>query len=118
MKFIVSRRTVSLTENRRPCDEAAQEELTPLDYRTVRSIEEAKNKVWFKDWYEGGVNHRMESGMIVCDKKTREKHWVVNIGSLEELLDFQGKYGEIEIADSAPFKEASREIRILGPQRN
>ena len=56
--------------------------------------------------------------MIVCDRKTREKHWVVDIGSLEDLLAFQGKYGEIQIAYSAPFREVSREIRILGPQRN
>ena len=117
MKFIVSRTTVSLTENRRPCDEAVEENLTPLDYRTVRSIEEARKKVWFKDWYEGGVNHRTEGGMIVCDRKTTEKHWVVDIGSLDELLAFQDKYGEIEIADSASFKEASREIRILGPRK-
>ncbi len=117
MKFIVSRTTVSLTENRKPCDEAVEEELTPLDYRTVRSIDEAKKKIWFKDWYEGGVNHRTEGGMIVCDKRTGEKHWVVDIDSLDELLAFQNKYGEIEIAYSAPFRETGREIRILGPRK-
>ncbi|MDA8172026.1 MAG: hypothetical protein M0033_02095 [Nitrospiraceae bacterium] len=117
MKFIVSRTTVSLTENRKPCEEAAEEELTPLDYRTVRSMEEAKKKVWYKDWLEGGVNHRVEDGMVVCDKKTKERQWVVDIATLEELLLFQNKYSEIEIAGSAPFKETSREIKILGPQR-
>ena len=117
MKFIVSRTTVSLKENRKPCEEAVEEELTPLDYRTVRSMEEAKKKVWYKDWLEGGVNHRLEGGMVVCDKKTREKQWTIDIGNLKELMALQDKYGEIEILGSAPFKETNREIKILGPRK-
>lgn len=44
MKFIVSRKRISVTENRKPCDEAIEEELTPLDYRTVKTLEEAKKR--------------------------------------------------------------------------
>ena len=114
MKFIVGRTTVSLRESRRPCDEANETELTPMDYRTVKTLDEAKKKVWYKDWIEEGINHREENGMVVCDKKISEKQWVVDINSLDELLSFQSKYGEIMITESAPYKEANKEIKILG----
>ncbi len=113
MKFIVSKKMVSVTENKKVCDEAKQEDLTPLDYRTVRSLEEAKKKVWYKDWLKGGVNHREEDGMVVCDKKEKSRHWVVEINSLEELLAFQSKYGSIIISNSTPYKEVKKEITIL-----
>lgn len=114
MKFIVNRTTVSLTGSKSPCEEAREEELTPLDYRTVRTLEEAKKKIWYKDWLEGGVDHREEAGMVVCDRKVKEKQWVVDLNSLEELIDFQEKYGEIVISDSSPYRETKKEIKILG----
>lgn len=114
MKFIVSRSTVSFRESKSPCEGAKEEELTPLDFRTVKTIEEAQKKVWYKEWLDGGVNHREEDGMVVCDKKEKVKEWVVDIGSLEELIDLQGKYGEILLRDSAPYKEVRKEIKILG----
>jgi hypothetical protein len=117
MKFIVSRKTVSLMANRKPCDEALEEELIPLDYRTVKTLEEAKKKIWYKDWLEGGVNHREEEGMVVSDKKVKEKKWVLEISSIEELMDFQSKYGEIMIVDSAPFREVRKEIEIVGDKK-
>jgi GTP:adenosylcobinamide-phosphate guanylyltransferase len=113
MKFIVSRTTVSLRKSRKPCDEATEADLTPLDYRTVKTLDDAKKKVWYKDWLEGGLNHREEAGMVVCDSKIKEKQWVVDIDSLEDLIAFQEKYGEILISDSAPYKEAKKEIKIL-----
>ncbi len=114
MKFIVNRTTVSLTGSKKPCEEAKEEALTPLDYRTVKTLEEAKKKIWYKDWLEAGVNHREEDEMVVCDKKVKEKQWVVDINSLEELIDFQGRHGEIMILDSSPYKESRKEIKILG----
>jgi len=60
-----------------------------------------------------GVNHREENGMIVCEKKQKEKQWVIEINSLEELIKFQEKNGEIMILDSLPYKEVKKEIRIL-----
>ncbi len=113
MKFVLSRKRVSVTENKRPCDEARQEELTPLDYRTVKTLEEAKGKIWYKDWLESGENHREENGVVVCDKKEKTTQWVIEIYTLKELIEFQGKYGEIVISDSTPYKEAGKEITIL-----
>lgn len=117
MKFIVSSKKVGLTGPRKPCDEAKEEEITPLDYRMVSTFEEAKKKVWYKDWIEGGVNHREENGMVVCEKKQKNKEWVMVINTLEELLDLQNKYGEILIMDSSPYKEVKKELKILGDKK-
>lgn len=113
MKFIISKKRVSVTEDRQICDEAVQVDLTPLDYRSVGSMEEAKMKIWYRDWINAGENHREEDGMVVCEKKGKSRQWVVEIGSLEELLAFQGKYGAINIADSVPYVEVKKEITIL-----
>ena len=118
MKFIVGRKTVSLTESKKPCDEAKEKELTPLDYRDVKTLEEAKGKIWYKSWLESGEKHREEDGMIVSDKKVKVKQWVVDINTLEELLAFQGKYGDIVISDSSPYKEAKKEIIIQGVKKD
>jgi len=117
MKFIVSRTTVPLIESKKPCDEAKEEELTQLDYRDVKTLEEAKNKIWYKDWLEGGTDHREECGMVVCDKKIKVKQWVIDINSLDELVSFQNKYGDIVISDSSPYKEVKKEIIIQGPKK-
>lgn len=113
MKFIVSRKRMSVTENRQVCDEAVQEQLTPMDYRNVASLEEAQKKIWHKDWLDDGVNHREENGMVVCEKKEKTSQWVVDLASLDELLAFQGKYGEITLANSIPYVEVKKEITIL-----
>ena len=114
MKFIVNTKKVPLTESVKPCEEAKEEVLTPLDFRDVKSLDEAKGKIWYKDWLEAGENHRVENGMIVCDKKTKIKQWVVDLHTLEDLVSFQGKYGDIVISDSSPYKEASHEIIMQG----
>jgi len=107
MLFIVSRTRVSLWSRDKPCEEDVEIELTPLDYWMVPSIEEAKKKVWFKEWYEGGVNHKEENGMIVCKKKQKEK-WVREIKSLEKVINFQEKYGKIMILDSPSYTLRSK----------
>jgi len=114
MLFVISGTRVSLTESKSPCSEAKEYELTPLDYRDVKTLEDAKGKIWYKDWIAGGENHREENGMVLCDRKAKTKQWVIEINSLDELLSFQSKYGDIVISDSSPYKEASKEIIIQG----
>ena len=117
MKFIIGTKRVPLTETRKPCDEAREQDLTPLDIRDVKSLDEAKGKIWYKDWIESGKNHREENGMIVSDKKSTVKQWTVDIGTLDELLAFQGRHGDIVISDSSPYKEAKHEIIIQNERR-
>lgn len=113
MKFIVSKRRVSVTERKKPCDEAVEEELTQLDYRTVKTLEEAKGKIWYRDWLECGENHREEGGIVVCDKKEKRRKWVIEINTLEELIRFQEKYGEILLAEGTHYKESTKELTII-----
>ncbi len=110
MKFIISTKKVPLTQSKRPCNEANEIALTPLDIRDVKTLEEAKSKIWYKSWIEGGSNHREENGMVVSDKKAKVDQWVVDLNTLEDLLAFQGKYGDVVIADSSPYKEVQKEI--------
>ncbi|NOX21122.1 MAG: hypothetical protein GXO99_07705 [Nitrospirae bacterium] len=110
MKFLISRKVQSISNTEKPCEEAVKEELTPLDYRTVETLEEAKKKIWYKQWYEGGTNHREEDGMVVCERKEKEERWVVEINTLEELIKFQEKYGDIIIRNTTPYKETRKEI--------
>jgi hypothetical protein len=117
MQFVVSRTKVSLKESKKPCDEAREVELTPLDYRTVKTLEAAQKKIWYKDWIDEGINHREEGGLVVCDRKVKEKQWVIELETLEELIGFENKYGEIMIMDSAPYKEAKQEIKIMGSKK-
>jgi hypothetical protein len=118
MKFIVGTKRVPLTETKKPCDEAKEQNLTPLDIRDVKTLEEAKGKIWYNDWLQGGENHREENGMVVCDKKATVTQWVVDFNTLEELVSFQKKYGDIVLSDSSPYKEATHEIIIQGAGRN
>jgi hypothetical protein len=110
MKFIISTKTVSLTHSKKPCNEAKEMALTPLDFRDVKTLDEAKTKIWYKNWIEGGENHREENGMVVSDKKIKVDQWIADFNTLEELLAFQGRYGDIVIADSSPYKEVQKEI--------
>ena len=114
MKFIVSTKKVPLTESKKPCDEAREIEVTQLDFRDVKTLEDAKAKIWYKDWMAGGTNHREENGMVVCDKKIKVKQWVIDINTLEELISFQSRHGDIIISDSSPYKESKNEIIIEG----
>lgn len=112
MKFIVSRKSLSLTESKKPCEEAVEEDLTALDYRTVPSLEEAAGKIWYKDWLNSGENHREENGMVVCDKKAKTSQWVVELNTLDDLIAFQCGHGTIVLSDSASFKGVNKEIII------
>ena len=105
---------MSVTENEQICDEAVYQELTPLDYRKVPSLEEAKERIWYNDWISDGVNHREEDGMVVCEKKEKSYHWVVELDSGGELMAFQNKYGSITISNSDPYVEVNKEITICG----
>ena len=74
MKTIIKRTS---TWNSKPCDEAVLENLTPLNYRTVVTLEGAKTEPWYDDWFNSGDNHREEGGMIVCDSKIKEDIWTI-----------------------------------------
>lgn len=114
MKYIISR--TSDWFKKQPCIEAKCEELTRLDFRTAKTLEEAKGQDWFKSWYDSGINHRVENGYIVCDLKIKIKTWIIELNGLDELMALQKSYGELIISDS-DFKEVKKEIEIYDDYR-
>ena len=113
MKFVVSH-TSGWKE--KPCVGAKLEELTYLDYRTVSSLEEAEKLDWYKFWFDEGINHRVENGMIVCDRKQKKPKWTIEIHDLEDLMFFIEKTDDI-IISKVPFKEIKYEIEIYDEYR-
>jgi hypothetical protein len=105
MKFIVHESISSILEG------VQEEELTYIDRRTVATLEEAKKYHWFDSWHKKGKNHREENGMIACDRIQKSTERVVEISSLDELLQLQERFGEVEIVNSG-YLEITKQINI------
>jgi len=73
MKDIITRTSLYCDEDKKPCQEASLEEET-LTYRGEE-----------------------EDGEIVCDFKEKEKRWIMELKTLEELAAFIKKYGNVVI---------------------
>lgn len=104
MKFIIERTSVhydEITEENKPCEEAYKGQYTYVDTRTCDcptkilmyygDPEKALN-----DWFGEGSNHRVENGRIKRDLFT-EDTWFIDINSLDALINFKEKYGDIII---------------------
>lgn len=116
MKFQVSRTSLSLDNESKPCNEALQVKAIYLDVRT-KPLEWFKSQPEdrkFKEFLSKGKNHRniTVDGEPGCVREL-DPHWiwVVKIESLKMLLQFQEKYGEI-ILQKSNYKEVPLEIEI------
>jgi len=112
MEFIIER---SSTSNK-PCKEAIPRDATHIDRRTVKTLKEAKSKEWGKEFFERGVNHREEFGMVARDLDGR-KIYVINIGTLEELIAFSEKYGQIILGEEDSYKGYKYSLEIYDGYR-
>lgn len=75
--------------------EAFEVELLYTDARNVDCPTKIPaNRGGVGDWYEKGCNHRVENGRIKRDLYDRVVN-VIDIDSIEKLIDFVGKYGEV-----------------------
>ena len=115
MEFVIKK--TSMWTEEKPCEEAYSKALTKLDVRTEKTFAEARKKHWFKEWYDNGINHRIENGYIVCDAKEKRAVWMIKIDTLDQLLAFIEKYGELIISDDAEYKENQRYIEIYDAYR-
>jgi len=117
MKFIISRTSDIWGENS-PCKEAKREKAISQNWRTVKTLEEAKKHHWFDQWYNNGINHREERGLIVCDSKIKHNIWVIEINDLTQLLGLAEKYGELVISLSEnDYKGFQSKIEIYDDYR-
>lgn len=113
MEFLVTR---SSHWEEKPCEEAVTKELVYVDRRTVKTLAEAKGKQWADHFFASGTNHREEIGMVARDKEPR-KEWVVNFDTLEALLKFSDKYGDIIISSGSNYKGIKYEVEMKDDYR-
>jgi hypothetical protein len=101
--FVVSRS--SDWGDSKPCEEAVKKFVTRCDEREGEIFSDFFKKIW----HESGYNHRVENGNIKRD--ITKEHWVVELNSLEDILNFHKKYGQI-IIKSTDFLNGVQEIEI------
>ncbi len=97
MKFTITR-TSLYGDECKPCKEAMPYEVTNVEIRTLKTPEEFDKKFGLIEgkWLDTGINHRIIDGCIARDIGTR-KCWSVDINSLEDLIAFKRKYGDLVI---------------------
>jgi hypothetical protein len=89
MKFICER--TSVWNDIRPCEEAKQELIKHTEYRT-RSIEYLKKHLPGSLHGDGSEYHNCRGG---CKRDYTKTRWVVEFNTLEELIAFKEKYGDL-----------------------
>ena len=101
MEFKISR--TSLSSDKKPCDEAYRKKIIRIDERGFESFEEHNTKLPSdKKWLAEGFNHKIVPANKWCDhehiyREFDDEIWAIEINTLEELLEFKRKYGEIII---------------------
>ncbi len=93
MRFRVTRAS-NISSSKSPCEGAFKEERSYTDTRNVDSPDKL-GKISRKWWFRMGRNHRVENGEIKRDFDVIE--WFVDISSLDSLIEFIDKHGDIVI---------------------
>lgn len=117
MKFIVSRTSI-WNEEESPCEEARRDSVPYVESYNFKTPEEFdKSSVMRREgsWLSVGTNHRLnKKGHITRDNGIRDV-WSIEINSIEELIEFVNKYGEIVVQDD--FCSDYKEIEIYDDWR-
>ena len=107
MEFIIERTST----NKKPCKEAVPRDAVYIDRRTVKTLAEAKQQSWGRDYFGRGSNHREELGMVARDFD-EQRIYIININTLEELIAFSEKYGQIILAEEDSYKGYKYSLEI------
>lgn len=117
MKFIV-RRTSIWNEEESPCEEAKRDSIPYVEsygFRTPEEYDKSNHMKREGSWLSVGTNHRLnKDGHITRDKGIQDV-WSIEINSIEELIEFVNKYGEIVVQDA--FCSEYKEIEIYDDWR-
>lgn len=112
MKFTIRRASV-WDDEVSPCKEAKRDNIVRVETRTLCSPEEFDAKFSKREskWFSVGANHRVdENGWITRDNGMIDV-WSVEIDTLDELMEFCKKYGNVVIGDCM-WNKAYKEILI------
>ena len=118
MKFLISRSSMFI--NKKPCEEAKKEMYDKIEIRALSSFEEFDTK--FGDiegkWLSKGIKHRVreEDGFIERTIPNGVKGYFLEINTLDELINFRNKYGDIIITKNYLNKDIP-EIEIYDTYR-
>ncbi len=120
MRFQVSR--TSEWYGNKPCEEAYRQKIIRIDERGFETFEEHdKTLTRDKKWIEEGFNH----AIVPANEQFKKPHiyrefedyvWAIDIDTLEDLLKFKEKYGDLVITTSIK-NEYINEIEIYDDWR-
>ncbi len=113
MKFEISR--TSFYNNEKPYEKAIEEEYTFIETGNGNGKFLENNPDFLESWKSKGENHTFEGVQLSLEvKKTR---WVIEINSLEDLVELQKEHGELVIGSSYNHKDQIPSIEIYDSYR-
>lgn len=103
MEFKISR--TSIWGEDKPCKEAYEKKIIRIDERDFKSFEEHDNRFPNRKWESEGFNHKILQPNNKYDtphiyREFNDEIWAIEINTLEELINFHNKYGELVIKQS------------------
>lgn len=110
MKFTVKRASMWESETP-PCEEAARENIIDVDTRTFRSPEAFDAIHGSGAWFSKGTNHTINEMGCITREIGMVNVWMIEINTLDELMKFYEKYGNIIIQDCI-WNKSYKEILI------
>lgn len=112
MKFIITRASL-IQRAIKPCEEAVKDKATKIMALSCPyTLEEAKKNKYLKGFFDKTKNIRKEGHLFVGESKDKVDVWVININTLEELIEFSNKHGTVAILKSE-YKEIPYNIEII-----
>jgi hypothetical protein len=104
MLFQVERTSRRLDDGK-PCPEAREDTIERWDRRTFKSPEEHDERFPHQPWYSKGTDHQIVYGprggaQGIKRRMEDARAWYVEIGSLEALMTFRAKHGEVILKTS------------------
>lgn len=118
MEFEITR--TSTWRYKKPCEEAYIKEIIEIDERGFETFEEFEDRLKEK-WVDKGFNHKI----VEANKKFDTPHiyrefnkeiWCIKVNSLEELIDFKNKHGDLILSESF-FNDKVNSIEIYDDYR-
>lgn len=112
MKFTI-RRASAWDDETAPCEEAKRKSIVRVETRTCLSPEEFDKKFAKREgkWLSVGSNHRIEENGWISRDNGMVDIWSIEINTLNELMEFCKKYGDVVIGNNM-WNKSYKEILI------
>ena len=112
--------TISRTSgwDKKPCDEAFEKDISYIHVRTFGSFEEFDERFGTLEgkWLSKGRDHCVNEDGHIQRVEEREGKFVIELNSLEDLMAFYKKHGNIVLEDSS-YKDVAAHIEIYDDYR-